>query len=155
MTADQWLSLMGTHYVPEPNSGCWLWIRSGTGHNDNYGKIRIKGRELKAHRVSYELLRGPIPPGLTLDHLCRTTRCVNPDHLEIVTLRENILRGSSQSAVNFRKTACKHGHQFTPENTYLRRDGKRDCRTCLANTRKRWELRQRSARELREASGDE
>ena len=82
-----------------------------------------------AHRVSYELFRGPIPDGLQIDHLCRIRHCVNPDHLEAVTQRENILRGTSPSAKAAARDACINGHPYTPENTKLFR-GDRQCRTC-------------------------
>lgn len=100
--------------------GCWEW----TGHLINgYGSI---GGRL-AHRVSYMEIVGQIPDGLELDHLCRNTLCLNPEHLEPVTKRENLRR------VVIAKTHCKRGHEFTPENTWL--DTKRrarHCRTCVA-----------------------
>ena len=83
-----------------------------------------------AHRVVYEILVGPIPVGLELDHLCRNRACVNPDHLEPVTTRTNLLRGYSPWACRARQTHCKRGHEFTPENTYGTGDGRRYCRTC-------------------------
>ena len=108
-------------------SGCWLWpTRSVVG----YGTITVAGRAVGAHRRAYELARGPIPAGMTLDHLCRVRACVNPDHLEIVTLRENVLRGIGPSAVNAAKETCKLGHPFDEANTRYRKDGRRECRTC-------------------------
>ncbi|MFD7016051.1 HNH endonuclease signature motif containing protein [Streptomyces sp. NPDC059928] len=90
--------------------------------------------------MAYELLVGPIPAGLHLDHLCRVRRCVNPAHLEAVTCAENLRRGTSFAAVNSAKTECVHGHPFDEENTYFSRR-QRDCRTCrrlrAAQTRKR------------------
>ena len=83
-----------------------------------------------AHRVAYELMRGPIPDGLTLDHLCRNVGCVNPDHLEPVTMKENILRGYSPAAQAARRDECAHGHAYTPENTYRYANGSRRCRIC-------------------------
>lgn len=84
------------------------------------------------HRVSYESVKGPIPEGLVIDHLCRQRSCVRPDHMEPVTLKVNVLRGSSIFAKRARQTHCQNGHEFTPENT--RRHGKegrnRRCITC-------------------------
>lgn len=125
---------------PEPNTGCWLWL----GHVDRggYGQFRVGSqtdgtrRHARAHRVAYELLRGPIPAGQTLDHLCRVRSCVNPDHLEAVSKRENILRGESFAAINASKTHCANGHEYTPENTRLWR-GERYCRTCRTEQEKR------------------
>lgn len=111
--------------------GCWAWI--GSRATGGYGSIWRDGRNVHAHRAVYELLVGPIPDGLHIDHLCRNRNCVNPDHLEPVTLVENILRGEGIMALNARKTHCMHGHPFTEENTHWRaRDGKlwRSCRTC-------------------------
>jgi hypothetical protein len=115
-------------YAPELGP-CWLWL--GPPNSDGYGHIGEgphKGRLLKVHRVTYELLVGPIPEGLELDHLCRVRLCVNPVHLEAVTNRENMLRGVGVCALNARKTHCKHGHEFTPENTYRVKNGGRACK---------------------------
>lgn len=113
-------------YVVDAESGCWVWI---TGNGD-YGRIRV-GAEVKiAHRVAYELFVGPIPAGMQIDHLCRNRSCVNPSHLEPVTNRENTLRGVGFAAVNASKTECDHGHDYTPENTYVTPDGSRQCREC-------------------------
>lgn len=114
----------------EKTETCWLWTAATV--KGGYGTIRIGGVGSpmeSAHRVAYELLVGPIPDGLHLDHLCRVRRCVNPAHLEPVTCAENLLRGESFSAVNAVKTECLRGHAFTEENTYYTGRG-RDCRTC-------------------------
>src|SRR5215472_4287298 len=99
---------------PEPNSGCWLC----TGNVDvyGYGRVKIQGRLNKAHRVVYEHLVGDIQPGLHLDHLCRNPACVNPGHLEPVTGTVNVLRGVGVTAINFAKTHCIRGHEFSGEN---------------------------------------
>lgn len=92
-------------FVPEPNSGCWLWI-AALHERAGYGAFRYKGQARLAHRVSYEHFRGIIPAGLVLDHLCRTRCCVNPEHLEAVTLLENIRRGVPATGKN--SGAYKH-----------------------------------------------
>lgn len=112
---------------------CWIWTASTS--TNGYGQVSIGGRTQAAHRASYEHFVGPIPEGLTIDHVrqrgCKSKTCVNPAHLEAVTLLENIRRGeTSAAAVNARKTKCIAGHAFTPENTRVRAGGRRDCRTC-------------------------
>jgi hypothetical protein len=105
---------------------CWFWI--GFRDAKGYGRFQ-KG--CKAHRFAYELFRGPIPKGMVLDHLCLTPACVNPDHLEAVTARENTLRGIAGAAVNYRKTECKRGHPLSGENLYIEPNGRRRiCRIC-------------------------
>lgn len=126
---DEWLDKLGVWFTPEPNTGCWLWLRACTARG--YGTVGVgKKHTGLAHRVSYQIMRGPIPEGMTLDHLCRTPGCVNPDHLEIVTQRENVLRGKSPCASHARKTHCSHGHEFTQDNTLRNSDGSRRCRAC-------------------------
>lgn len=99
-----------------------------------YGEIyasRFLGPGSKrAHRVSYETFVGPIPAGLTLDHLCRNTLCINPAHLEPVTIKENVLRGDGPTARNARKTHCDRGHAFDETNTGPNANGGRSCRAC-------------------------
>ncbi len=108
--------------------GCWIW--TGTITNVGYGIFSPIGRRCAAHRWSYEQLIGPIPEGLELDHLCRNRRCVNPMHLEPVTHRENIMRGTSPRAAQAKQTHCKWGHPFDEANTYRRTNGGRGCRIC-------------------------
>lgn len=110
---------------------CWIWIAS-TSEN-GYGQFSLNKKPVRAHRVAYELIKGKIPEGMTLEHLCKNRLCVNPDHLEPVTLKENVLRGEGVTALLSRQTHCKNGHEFTEENTYIPRDpknGKRQCREC-------------------------
>src|SRR5688572_21764976 len=82
------------------------------------GYVRLGPGVGSAHRLMYVALRGPIPDGLELDHLCRNHACVNPWHMEPVTGRVNKLRGTSPSAVHAAKTHCPKGHAYTPENVY-------------------------------------
>jgi hypothetical protein len=132
--------------VPEyaPHLGpCWVWIP--TKIDDGYGVFRINNKYIGAHRASYELMIGPIPEGLELDHLCRVRRCVNPSHLEPVTHKENTLRGEGPSAVHARKTHCIHGHELAGENLYLSPKGTRYCRTCKEMSRDKWRNKRRAA----------
>ena len=122
--------------VERRSDGCWQWTGATDGHG--YGRISLGRRgdgHAKAHRVAYEFYVGPIPDGLTIDHLCRNPSCVNPDHLEPVTHRENVLRGTGFPARNAQKTHCKNGHPFDADNTLIRevpgRLPHRQCRTCI------------------------
>lgn len=103
---------------------CWSWL--GLVDTKGYGRIMVRYQEFKVHRVAYETWVGPIPAGLTLDHLCRNRRCVNPAHLEPVTNRENVLRGEGITAKLARKTNCLRGHPLPPPGP----DGRRRCRPC-------------------------
>lgn len=112
-------------------AGCWLW--TGTLSHNGYARFKPSGQTSKpVHRLTYELVCQAVPAGLQLDHKCRVRCCVNPEHLEPVTRLENIARGNAPHMVNARKTHCKHGHEFTPENTgrHAKR-GSRYCKTCL------------------------
>jgi hypothetical protein len=124
---------------------CWEW----TGHKNpaGYGNFWADDRLVKAHRWAYETCVGPIAEGLTIDHLCRNTSCVNPAHLEAVTGWENTSRGSSPTAVHARQTHCKFGHPFDEENTQWRGPRHRICRTCNIAKARAWRLRRKSAAE--------
>lgn len=96
----------------DSDTGCWNWT-GALAHG--YGVIAVGSRRQKlTHRLSYELLVGPIPAGLEIDHLCKNTACLNPAHLEAVTRVENLHRSDAWSGRNFRKTHCPQGHELTP-----------------------------------------
>lgn len=117
-----------TKVMPHP-CGCVVW--AATRNNKGYGWFysNTAGRQVLAHRWSYEYFVGPIPDGLDLDHLCSTPYCVNPDHLEPVTHAENQRRMGARRGGRY-VTHCRHGHEYTPENSYVDPRGKRLCRTC-------------------------
>ena len=111
---------------------CWLWIGASTGRMGHcqfwYGK---EGKSIAAHRAVLKATGVKIPPKMTVDHLCRVPSCVNPSHLEVVTNRENILRGTGPSAINSRKTHCSRGHELSP-----RGKKHRECKICRKITYK-------------------
>jgi hypothetical protein len=123
----------------EKTETCWLW--RGETSRKGYGRVAVgrqsKGsrRRFTAHRLLYEALVGPIPDGLTLDHLCRNRICVRPEHLEPVTAAVNNLRGYSPTAINAAKTHCIRGHEFNPANTGIgNKPGHRYCKACKRMT---------------------
>jgi hypothetical protein len=110
---------------------CWEW--TAARNNTGYGTFNVGGKKTRtvtAHRYAYETLVGLVPEEYDLDHLCRNRACVNPDHMEPVSHKVNVLRGVSFSAINATKTHCPQGHAYTPENTRTERYGGRRCRTC-------------------------
>ncbi len=127
-----------TLVMPTP---CIVWM--GALNAKGYGCFGLDGDTKLAHRVAYEFENGPIPDGLTIDHLCRVKRCVNPAHLEAVTGRENTRRAVEQD----RPTECAQGHPYSAENTGIkpRRNGGQQmfCRTCQRSWSKTWRDSQR------------
>lgn len=124
LTADRFWSKV------RPAGDCWEWTAAKL---QGYGRFHVRRTvQVAAHRWAYEYMVTEIPEGLELDHLCRNRACVNPWHLEPVTPRENTLRSANPCAANARKTHCSNGHEYTEENTYLRPEGHRMCRTCRA-----------------------
>lgn len=124
---------------------CWEW--TATRNHHGYGHAWLDGRLQMAHRIAYELLVDRIDSGLELDHLCRNPPCVNPDHLQPVTHAENMLR-APWGAVQYQasKTHCPQGHEYTPENTYIRKSKySRECRTCRVEASRLYRERKRRA----------
>jgi hypothetical protein len=139
-------------WTPEPNTGCWLWVGTITG--GGYGMFHSPSlkKMVMAHRWSWEAYRGPIPSGLRIDHMCRVRSCVNPDHLRVVSHRQNCVDNSlSVSAKNVVKTHCDHGHPFDSANTKICQDRGREtyrrrCRECARITGLQWYHRTKGAK---------
>jgi hypothetical protein len=129
---------------------CWIW--KGLLTKDGYGKVYVGGARhyAPAHRRVFELLVGPIPEGLTLDHLCRVRSCVNPQHLEPVTQGINTLRGDTFAARYARRTECSYGHPLSGENLHIRSNGARQCLTCARRWEETRQARLRAARPEKE-----
>lgn len=122
-------------FIPEPNSGCWLW--TATLNTNGYASFWFK-RLMGGHRFAYEAYRGAIPQGMTIDHLCHVRSCVNPFHLEVVTHQTNC-----QRRIRRIMTHCPHGHKYTRENTYISKTGYQ-CRTCTRLRMRRIRANRRS-----------
>jgi HNH endonuclease len=140
LMANFWRKVNKDGPIPEhrPELGaCWAW--TGSRLPEGYGTFRVGTIVARAHRFAYEQFVGPIPEGLTIDHLCINPPCVNPAHLEPVTNAVNVLRGGNPAAENARKTHCARGHEFTAENTYIWKGG-RYCKACHYVRSKKWRL---------------
>lgn len=112
-------------------AGCWNW--TGSKDSSGYGTMQVPGtrKTASAHRYVYQSLVGEIPAGMCIDHICRNHACVNVEHLRVVSRRTNNIENSNgASAINIRKTHCKHGHPFDTANTYVDSRGRRGCRAC-------------------------
>lgn len=107
---------------------CWIW----PGYTvSGYAVKKLNKRRFLVHRETYTTLVGAIPLGKQLDHLCRTRACVNPFHLEPVTVKENVLRGEGPTARHARQTRCIKGHALAYSNLYIRPNGGRSCKRCM------------------------
>jgi len=116
-------------------SECVPW--SGTIRPDGYGQLYVQGKLQIAHRVAWFLEYGSYPdyPREVIDHLCRNRACVNVEHLRITTIGGNVLAGETIPARNKAKTHCPKNHEYTPENTYVSKNGWRQCRQCFTERR--------------------
>ena len=135
------------------HNGCWIWTAST--RNEGYGCYWFRNKLWRAHRVSWTLLKGEIPEGMLVLHKCDIPQCVNPDHLEVVSFRENVLRGTQPTAINAMKTHCSNGHEFTPENTkfYRNRHTHRICIKCSIEKSIRLKEQRRADRAIAQSSG--
>lgn len=130
------------------DDGCWEWV--GARDKFGYGVVAQDYFGVgRAHRAVYLIAVGPIPDGYVLDHLCRNTWCVRPDHLEATTHADNCRRGVAgevNAARQLAKTHCKHGHEYTPENTlFLKGSGWRRCRECNREAQRRRDAKRKAA----------
>jgi len=134
--------------IPEPNSGCWLWLGAPTKKKNGYGVVCGGTAKygtywhVPAHRYSYMVFRGPIPEGMCVLHKCDNGLCVNPDHLWIGTQKDNMhdcVRKGRFRGGNAGITHCKRGHKFTEENTYFdKHNGERHCKECKRQRDRRY-----------------
>jgi len=119
----------------DSESGCWIW-RLKPGAN-GYGAFCVAGKNRRAHRWAYEHFVEQQPEALVIDHLCRNRLCVNPDHLEPVLQRINVLRGNAPAALRARQTHCIHGHELSGTNLYYKSNGSRECVICRRDIQRR------------------
>lgn len=123
---DQVLERFWNKVEIQPN-GCWDWVGAIT--NRGYGLFNDEIKLKLVHRLSYEINKGKIPAGLQIDHLCRNRKCVNPEHLEVVTQKENMMRGFGLASMYSKRSHCKRGHPLVKENLGKWRNS-RDCLIC-------------------------
>jgi hypothetical protein len=122
------------HKVVLGENGCWTL--PGKLQKDGYKQVRANGATYLAHRYFYVEFRGPIGKGLVLDHICHNRPCINPDHLEPITQRENCLRGNG-TVHYLEKTACPQGHPYDGDNLYITPQGWRGCQECRRQASRR------------------
>ena len=126
--------------VRKQPDGCWVWI--GANNGNGYGQFVENGKKKRGHVWAFEHWKHKVPAGLEIDHKCRNPSCVNPDHLEAVTHKVNVLRGTSQTAKNAAKINCpKCGRQFI-----VCSDGHRRCYACKLQSMRRYQRRLQEAK---------
>ena len=128
------------------NTRCWVDY-SRKANVKGYPVVRIARKNVLAHRLSYEIMVGPIPEGMTVDHICGNKVCYNPAHLQLLTRSEHTSlehqRGVAHNVSDWcaNKTHCPAGHEYNNINTYRRPDGGRDCRECRLERTRLWRKR--------------
>jgi hypothetical protein len=120
-------------YIPEPNSGCWIW--TDQCHYSGYGHFRLKNKTIRAHRMSWMIYKGEIPSNLIVCHKCDIKCCVNPDHLFLGSFKDNMVDKVNKKRHFFRKDFCKHGHKLDEKNIYSFTNkygySRRECKECM------------------------
>lgn len=114
--------------------GCWHWIAQIAPNG--YGRLQMGTKAEYAHRVSYTLHKGEIPEGMHVHHVCEVRQCVNPDHLQAITPRANLMASDTNARRNARKTHCLNGHSL--EDAWVRDNGARSCRQCNRDAQARY-----------------
>lgn len=140
-----WMSRFNQKYNILEN-GCWEW--TGKIEKSGYGRFWKNGKSVFAHRFAYEIFNGVIPEKLTVDHLCKNRKCVNPNHLDLATRHENARRGNNKIANNKSITHCPQGHEYDIINTYVKLNGERACKVCSKLRNKKIKLQQKIQRRL-------
>lgn len=126
------------------NAPCWEWVACKNKYG--YGKFAVNSKPEYAHRLSYEDRYGKIPKGLVINHLCRNRKCVNTQHLEVVTVKENNQKGLAGFVNGLKQRAkkyCPQGHEYSNENTYVNPKGDRICKICKLITCNQFSRRKR------------
>lgn len=135
-------------YIIDQNTGCWIWQDALNGIN-GYGRFWNGSREQYAHRFSYETYKKRIPEGFTIHHKCLNKQCVNPEHLEAMSLGDNLRQPDHFIGQQILQTHCKRNHEFTPENTYYQAGtNKRSCIICRNMSDKKHKAIQKEQKQL-------
>jgi hypothetical protein len=116
-------------HIQITKEGCWEWTAK-IHKNTGYGYFTVKGKTHLSHRFSYKYFKGEIPLNLCIDHICENRKCVNPEHLQAITLKQNILKGKSVCAQKAKQIYCHKNHPLSGENLYITPDNRRQCKTC-------------------------